>query len=104
MPRLIKSLIAATASIGALLAAGCASVPAHTAQEGAMAGRMGSDHQCMMMAKHGAAGDQARPMACKMDCNCPMMQKHGAADTPSAPSPAPPEEHQHTPDAPPAEH
>lgn len=102
MPRLPKSFIAAIA--GALIATGCTSIPTHAAQDGAMTGKMASDHQCMMMAKHGAVESQAGPMACKMDCNCPMMQKHDAADAPSAPSLAPPEEHQHTPDAPPAEH
>ena len=114
-PRLIKTAIAA--GIGALLVAGCTSIPSQATPDGAMhdamasrmTGGMAGDQQCMMMAQHDAKGDEAaahqmKPMACKMDCNCPMMQMHGAADAPSAPSLAPPEQDQHSPDVPAAEH
>ena len=104
MRRSHRTLIAATAAIAVLLAAGCVSVPDHS--QGPQGAMMAEHERCMMM-MHGKQDEQAgmpmsgKPMAGKpMDCNCqcPMMQQQkAAADAP----PASAAQHDHAPDAPP---
>jgi hypothetical protein len=128
MSRLIKTFVAATAGIGALLAVGCTSLPTHATHDGAMArgsgdGRgpgpqagmleqMRAHHRCIEteMAKRQDGGrampDKAEMMAMMERCPMPaamresMMMMSGGTQSGGD---APRGEHPH-PDAPPAEH
>lgn len=103
MSRLIKTLIVASASLGALLVSACSSLPGPVPHDGAEAAM--ANHECMMMAQRsGGAAGQAMPMKCEMNCNCPMMQKKPAADASTPPAAAQTEEHNHAPDTPSAAH